>query len=163
MRVAHVFAIAAERHSYPVDNPTPSAASPQGRREPLVPRPRPEVRHCIDCGEEIRECFGFVLARDVPAMLHEGIPARERCAYCNEVAVQSRDSAGEAGESASSMKSDPGPQSAGEITGKETGAAPRCYPGINSEHPPLADTNNSHVTETPNSRAPRDTQPGGER
>ena len=39
-------------------------------------------RHCMDCGTTIEECDGSVLARDVKALIEEGLPPRERCGKC---------------------------------------------------------------------------------
>ena len=37
------------------------------------------MRKCIACGEEIKECMGFVLARDI---VNERNPIREICGKC---------------------------------------------------------------------------------
>ena len=39
-------------------------------------------RACMDCGTKIERADGFVLARDVPALLDRGIQPRERCWRC---------------------------------------------------------------------------------
>jgi hypothetical protein len=38
-----------------------------------------QVRKCIACGEEIKECMGFVLARDI---VNKRNPIREICGKC---------------------------------------------------------------------------------
>jgi hypothetical protein len=45
------------------------------------------IRNCILCGSEIRECMGFVLARDIEAYYEGRNPnkiIREHCGYCAE-------------------------------------------------------------------------------
>lgn len=37
------------------------------------------IRKCIACGEEIKECMGFVLARDI---VNKRTPLREICGKC---------------------------------------------------------------------------------
>lgn len=38
------------------------------------------MRKCINCGEEIKECMGFVLVRDI---INKRIPVREICSKCS--------------------------------------------------------------------------------
>lgn len=48
------------------------------------------IRRCCDCGAEIRECMGFVVAGDWNLALLGKIPwsaIRERCAKCVERAA----------------------------------------------------------------------------
>jgi len=45
------------------------------------------IRNCFYCGAGIRECMGFVLARDVLQKQEGGI-ARELCAKCGFVAIE---------------------------------------------------------------------------
>lgn len=39
-------------------------------------------RSCMDCGATIQRCNGYVLARDVKALMEEGRQPRERCGKC---------------------------------------------------------------------------------